>query len=272
MSYILATTDFSAVSENSVLYAAALGQRMGMPVTLLHSFVMPAMFSDVTIPASLIDDTRTDAVEKIEQLAGALAQQFPGLAIAHEVLYGTFTDCIDQIVADNGSPYIVVMGNSNTLEDSSWLLSTLRTAHKNLSVPILAVPPESKWRNVTKLCFAADIEQPEKESVLNAVANFTTLLGAQLHVLNVQEDASLHDESEDFGVQTKSMLHAVGAQFHYRHNLNIDAGIREFCGMEQIDWLILAPGEYSFFEKLFHQSHTKAMAGTIEIPLLIVQR
>jgi nucleotide-binding universal stress UspA family protein len=270
MSYILATTDFSAVSENSLQYAAALARHMGMPLTLLHSFIMPAMFSDVTIPASLIDDTRTDAVAKMAAISKQLVAQHPKLATEEEVLYGTFTECIEQITADKGLPFMVVMGNSNTKEDASWLLSTLRTAHKNIQAPTLAVPAESKWNGVNRICFAADVEQPERTTVLNAVATLATQLNTKLHVLNVQEDASLHDESYDFGEQTKTILRAVGGQFHYRHNSDIDSGIREFCAVENIDWLILTPGKYPFLEKIFHQSHTKAMASTAEIPLLIL--
>ncbi len=270
MSYILATTDFSAVSENSLQYAAALARHMGMPLSLLHSFIMPAMFSDVTIPASLIDDTRTDAVQKLADLSKELVARHPGLAIEEEVLYGTFTDCITQITTDKGQPFVVVMGNSNTNDDASWLLSTLRTAHKNISVPILAVPVESKWHGINRICFATDVEQPEQASVLAAIAAYTTQLKAKLHVLNVQEDASLHDESGDFGEQTKTTLRAVGGQFHYRHNSNIDNGIREFCATENMDWLIVTPGKYSFLERIFHESHTRAMAHTVEIPLLIV--
>ena len=270
MSYILATTDFSAVSDNSLQYAAALARHMGMPLTLLHSFIMPAMFSDVTIPASLIDDTHTDAVEKMAAISKELVAGHPKLAVEEEVLYGAFTECIEQIAKDKGQPFVVVMGNSNTNEDASWLLSTLRTAHKNISVPILAIPIESKWNGVNRICFAADVEQQEQTTVLNTVATLAIQLKARLHVLNVQEDASLHDESYDFGEQTKTILRAVGGQFHYRHNSDVDSGIREFCAVEYIDWLILTPGKYSFLEKIFHQSHTKALANTVEIPLLIV--
>jgi nucleotide-binding universal stress UspA family protein len=271
MSYILATTDFSSVSENSMHYAAALARHMNMPLTLLHGFIMPAMFSDVTIPASLIDDTRTDSVQKLAERSKKLLATYPGLAIEEEVLYGTFTECIEQIVSDKGNPFMVVMGNSNTTEDSSWLLSTLRTAHKTLNMPVLAVPTESKWSDVKRICFAADIDQPENELLLHAIADISGKMSSRLHVLNVQEDASAHDETYDFGEKTKSILRASGGQFHYRHNTDVDKGIRDFCALEHIDWLIVTPGKYSILERIFHQSHTKAMASTVEIPLLIIR-
>jgi nucleotide-binding universal stress UspA family protein len=89
-------------------------------------------------------------------------------------------------------------------------------------------------------------------------------------VFNVQQDASLHDDSYDSGEITKEILGDANAQYHYRHLANVDESIREFCHNEQIDWLAVTPGKYSFLEGLFHSSHTKALAKTLNIPLLIL--
>ncbi|GAA4468571.1 hypothetical protein GCM10023093_26410 [Nemorincola caseinilytica] len=270
MSYILAATDNSTTSANAVTYAAALAMRHQMSLVLLHSFVFPVATNDMPMPASVVEDTRADAEKALRATVEKLESSHPGIQISAEVAYGNFLDSIHHYADTHGAPWMLVMGNSNTQEDSAWFFSTLKNASKAFHFPVLAVPFVATYKDVQKICYADDIEQKEHAHALDALRDITLRYGAELHVLNVQEDASLHDEAYDVGDLTKELLADTNPSYHYRHMANVNESIHLFCQHEQIDWLVLMPGEYSFFEGLFHKSHTKALAQAMDIPILLL--
>lgn len=270
MPYILAATDLSPVSGNAVTYAASLAMRHQLPLVLLHSFVFPITANDVPMPASVVDDTRKDAENALASKKALLEAGHPGIKVSTEVIYGNFLDAIHQYTDIHGGPWMLVMGNSNTEEHTAWFFSTLKGASRALHFPLLAVPPSATYREVQKICYADDIEQQEHVHVLDALRDITLRNGAALHVLNVQRDASLHDDSYDVGDTTKELLADTNPQYHYRHSAGVDDSIQEFCVQEEIDWLVMVPGKYNFIEGLFHKSHTKVLAQTMDIPILLL--
>jgi nucleotide-binding universal stress UspA family protein len=270
MSYLIATTDFSAVSENAVHYAAALAAQYHMDMVLLHTFTFPVMVGDVAIPASLIDDTQTDAQKRVEQLVKQLGDAHPGLNISTIVSLGDILDRIEQYAAERKHPEVVVMGNSNTSGDSAWFLSTLKSAANNLPYPILAIPPGITYTQPATICIATDFDQPENVSALEQLNDLRTQLGADLHVLYVQEDISYNSETELNEIIESSTLKNAHYHFVNKVNVNIDEEILDFCRSNKYDWLVVVPGKYSFFERIFHHSHTKAIASTADLPLLIL--
>lgn len=270
MSYLLAATDFSTVSNNAAQYAAGLAAQHNMPLVLFHSFNFPAMVNDVTIPATLIDETRTDAEKNLELIAAKMRLEYPTIRLKTVVSYGTFLDTVWQYTESAGTPWMMVMGNSNPQENSSWFFSMLKTVRKDVNFAVLAVPLATVYSPVQRICYADDLEQKENTHMLNTLKDITLRSKAELHVLNVQEDTSPHDAAYDVGDITKAMLADTNPQFHYRHSANINESIREFCASEQIDWLVVTPGKYNFLEGLFHKSHTKALAEMLLIPLLIL--
>lgn len=270
MSYLLAATDFSAVSDNAAQYAGSLAVQHDMPLVLFHTFVFPAMVNDVSIPSSLLDDTRADAEKKLELIAARLRTEHAGIRIKTVVSYGTFVDAVTQYADDAGKPWLMVMGNSNTQENSSWFFSMLKTVRKDLEFAVLAVPPAASYKNIERICYADDIDQKEKQRMLDTLRDIALRSKAALHVLNVQEDNSPHDAAYDVGDMTKTILADTNPEYHYRHLANVDESIQEFCTTKQIDWLVVTPGKYSFLEGLFHKSHTKALAEMLDIPLLIL--
>lgn len=270
MSYLLAATDFSAVSANAAQYAAGLAVQHDMPLVLFHTFVFPAMLNDVSVPSSLLDDTRADAEKNLELIAAKLRLEQPGIRIKTVVSYGTFVDAITEYANGNGKPWLMVMGNSNTQENTSWFFSMLKTVRKDVSFAVLAVPLAATYKHIERICYADDIDQQENQQMLDNLKDITLRSKAALHVLNVQEDISLHDEAYDIGDMTRTILADANPQYHYRHQANVNESIREFCATEQIDWLVVTPGKYSLLEGLFHKSHTKALAEMLQIPLLIL--
>ncbi len=269
MSYIVAATDFSDVSENAVLYAAHLALSQNMELLIAHAYAFPVMIGDVPLPASLIDETQTDAETRMKGLMEKVALSVPGVAVKSHIAYGGIIDAINGHATENGKPWLITMGNSNTAEGTAWFFSTLKDAKNNLEYSVLAIPAASRYGTISKICLADDIRQNENTAALAKIAEVSLALKTELHVFNAQGDASYMDTAE-VGTATKEILAAAAPHYHFRHQVIVDDAIHDFCADNDIDWLAVIPGKYSFFEELFHKSHTKALAKTMTIPLLIL--
>jgi nucleotide-binding universal stress UspA family protein len=270
MSYIIAATDFSAVADNAVYYAAALADALRLDLVIMNAFSMPIMIGDVPTPAALINDAEADAKTKIKEFEKALTAMHPGLAISSLVVYGNAIESLEHYAVAHRRPQFAVMGNSNTAEDSAWLFSTLKTAANELSFPLIAVPPGITFKSPTSMCLALDVEREHAAADLHSISAFCSQLHITLHVLNVQKDVFNRDNIPEVSNAVKKVLAPATPHYHFRYDANIDQTIDQFCTENNIDWLVVIHGKYSLFEGLFHRSHTKALAAIAGIPLLIL--
>ncbi len=270
MSYIIAATDLSAIADNAVHYAAGLAEKLRSDLVILHAFSMPVMIGDVPTPASLINDTQADAEQKMRELEKAVAEKHTALGISSLVIYGNVIESLEHYAETHRRPQFAVMGNSNSSENSAWFFSTLKTAANDLSFPVLAIPPGLTFRAPASVCLALDVEREHPAHTLDAFSALCAQMHLTLHVLNVQKDVLNRDNLPDMPETVQKALAPASPHYHFRYDGDIDHTIDHFCMENNIDWLVVIHGKYSLFEGIFHRSHTKALAATAHIPILIL--
>lgn len=269
MPFIIAATDFSEVAENAVNYACSLASAQQAEVMIIHSFVVPVMFSDIPMPVSLMNDAQHDAEKQMVQLVQKMSANFNKIKIDGKVIYGDLIGVIDDYCEENGRPWLVVVGNSGNNSDSTWPDSVLTDAFKKLAFPVLGIPTSASFHPVQQICFAFDNKHTGDTSALQQVADITRLLSATLHVINVQPDVHNQDNNQDLYDGAKMILDKVNAQYHFIYDAaNVNSTIERYINTNEIDWLMMIPRRHSFFEGLFHRSHTTSVAHHIHIPVL----
>jgi len=270
MSYIIAATDLSAIADNAVFYAADLAEELRLDLVILHAFSMPVMIGDVPAPASLLTDAQANAEQKIQELKNAVAGKHPALQLSTLVAFGNAIESIEHYAQSHRRPQFTVMGNSNSMENSAWFFSTLKTAANELSLPVIAVPPGLTFSSPRSVCLALDVARELSPATLENFVSFCAQAHLTLHVLNVQKDTLNRDNIPEVPVALQVVLAPALPHYHFRYDGNIDENIDLFCTENNIDWLVVIHGRYSLFEGLFHRSHTKALAATAHIPILIL--
>ena len=103
MSLIIAATDFSEVAENAVRYACALATAQKSKVTIIHSFIIPVMFSDIPMPGSLVADAQTEAKERMEELVSNMRAAYPGIEINSKVIAGNAIDALENYIDEDNN-------------------------------------------------------------------------------------------------------------------------------------------------------------------------
>jgi nucleotide-binding universal stress UspA family protein len=270
MPLIIAATDFSAIAENAVNYSCNLAVTQNAAVLILHTYFFPVMFSDIPIPASMIDDTQHHAERKMKALTHNLQTLYPGLQINGKVVYGNVIDTIEEYATSNTASWIATIGNSNTLEENAWFESTLKDASKSVRCPLLAIPPEAAYKPVLKICFAYDAQRPVNQPALHQLKEMAVVMNAELHILNVQAQGTGTVTELVVDEKMNELLLPAKPYYHFEHAADIDEAIMNFNQTNAIDWLVIMPQKHSFFEGLFHKSHTKVIAQNSTIPILLL--
>lgn len=268
MSLIIAATDFSDVATKAINYACQLAAARNASVLLVHSFVIPVTISDTPIPVMPMSDGQHIADERMAKLVQQFKESFPHLDISGKVMYGeivdTLLDCMESL-----APSLVVLGNSGTGNTGLWIGSTVISALKNLSCPVIAVPPDAIYRPVKNICLAIDYKKISQKFPAEQLLSLVEESAAKLHVLHIGHNNK--DINEETIADTEALHTALAPlkpEYHFTDSENIEEAIQQFVAANNIDWLVITPHRHSFWDALFHKSKTKAITGISQIPLV----
>ncbi len=273
MPTIVSATDFSEVATHAVHYACGLAQDYGADLHIIHSFMIPITFHETPMPVIPVDESRRAAEEAMKNLLDDLVRNYPNLKISGRVSFGDLIDSFEELTEEL-QPMMVVVGNSSDVDTPFWLGSNLLNAMRQLPFHVLAIPPAQPYTPVKHLCMAWDLaEEPEKLPI-KAIRDLVNYTGASLEILSIGPKEFGNQENRQALIEALTPLHP---EIYVLDSLDVEEGI--FAHLSQgaqsgkkPDWLIVAPQKYSFFQGLWHKSHTKALVRTCPIPLVAIHK
>ncbi len=267
MSQIIVATDFTAVGDHAVFYACGLAVAQQSSLLIIHTYIMPVMFTDIPVPNNLMNEARHDAELQLQEIVAKLSAEYPGLAVTGKIIYGDIVDALNDNSEEKTDPWLVIIGNSNN-QDKISIDSTLLDTLRQSKFPVLAVPLGTTYKKVNKICFAFDNKYKGSDVALLQLRDMQQQLNAELHVLFAEPDVANRDNTPDIEEATKTVLAPANPQYHFRYDTSVENAIKAFISEHAIDWLVVIPRRHSFIEGIFHKSHAKAMAYNTDIPVL----
>ncbi len=268
MQKIIVATDFSEVAHNAVQYACSLAQDFDAAVTIVHSFIVPVAFSDTPMPLMPVDEAKQIAEERVQKMLEDLRHGFPDLQVDTRILYGSIVDCLEEMV-EKEQPWMVVLGNSGADNNALWLGSNVLTALKTMKCTVMAVPSGVTYRRPAHLCFACDFKNIADHLQTENLMHLVRSTSAKLHVLNVDfQNKNYDSEMMLESTELHAALKPLDPVYHYVEQEDVEEGIESFVAANQMDWLIIVPHKHSFFERLFHKSHTREIMKVVTVPLV----
>lgn len=271
MPLIIAATDFSEVANNAVKYACTMAEAHTAAVSIIHSYTMPVMFSDIPIPGNMLADAENDLEKRMEALVTDMRAQHPTMQIDGKIVFGDTISTLEELAENATRAWMVVVGNSATADNGWWIDSTMWDAFKRLDYPVLAVPNGVAYSHVSRIGLAFDNKHEGNEVAMEQLKATVLRMKNELHVLHVQADTHHRPEGTALDSFTIDMLARLEPKYHLMHATdNIEEAIFTFLESEQINWLAMIPRKHSLFEWLFQKSHTKEIARQIAIPVLIL--
>ncbi len=229
------------------------------------------MFSDIPMPGSLITDTENEAEAQMDSLIADLSAEFPAIKIERLVTIGSTIDAVNEFIETTGVPLFIVVGNSSDSDSRIWPESILLDEVRQLQFPVLAVPEGYKWANPGQLCFACDSNHSYSAKEIARIKDAAKTVNGTLYAINIQTEEK---NAQDLESISKSIGAEVGVGLDKVHVItgskNIDNSILDAIKKFNVEWLIMVPGKHSFFEGLFHKSHTSKILHSCPIPILAI--
>ena len=274
MKIIVAPTDFSDISLNSVNYAADMACVTGTELSLLHVCVMPLSFSEVPVPAYSLEQVMNDAEERLKQLQEKISTRTGGrLKVNTVVRQGTVVREIDDYCADV-NVYAVVMGAESAGKFERFLFGG-RTieAVKQLRWPLIVVPPDVKFSSIRQIGLACDFKDVVDTIPVKEIKSMVNEFGAKLHVLHVSNEIGevFSDETVEESGWLQEIIGDMNPKYHFIKGIDADNRIIEFAEKNKLDLLIIIPKKRNLFTKIFRNSHSKGLVLHSHVPVMVVQ-
>ncbi len=274
MNTILVPTDFSDTAENALNYAINMANSFSANLILLHINQIPVSTPEFGIAAYNFSEIRKDSLDALNEKALKIKKDYPQIS---EVLFfseiGDSSDLIVEFSKDHDVD-IVVMGNSGhgSKFKKNIFGSTSVAVAKKIKLPLIIVPPEVKYKKITKIVYACSYDEHiEKSTSLMKVQSLNLVFNSLLTVLHVIPDNHLIDEKEaNIDVYVENKLATTKHSTFIITENNVSEGILDFVNDHEMDMIIVEPQKHSLFHSIFNSSVTNELAFFSPIPVLII--
>ncbi|MCE3295042.1 MAG: universal stress protein [Crocinitomicaceae bacterium] len=262
MKTILITSDFSENSIDAAHAGIELARLFHAKVILMHVYSLPLPTTEFP---EMIDFSAYEGIKKaqLEQLKKKLSvpdveiETFtaPGMSFYEEV----------QHYAEHRQIDLIVLGLTGSSRMSEILLgSNTMSLLAHASVPVLAIPKGFSIKDKLNIAFAYDGQKIENQKNMDLLREMALKLNTKIHAFHVAK------EKHDQVLYERLKSHLPFERFTLETEINdhTDPGILEYVTNNKIDILALIPRKYKFFDRLFHESHTREIAEAGSIPIL----
>jgi nucleotide-binding universal stress UspA family protein len=272
MSRILIPTDFSPVADNALKYAMDMATQYQLDITLAHIVQLTATDVANVVYVDLMKEMAQHAEEKMLEKIMSLRAQYPHLNFDFNIKEGLFLDSMEQI-CNEIRPLVVILGITGSGEGIDKLIgSNAILAMDNLSLPLMVIPKNAYFRSVNKICFACDLQNVASSTPLLAIKVFAKLFNAEIHILNIDHHNRHYTANTPTEIEVlNTMFEHIPHHFHYIDHENVQEGLNEFVGKNDMDMVIMLPKKHSWLEGLFRKSQTKEMLYHSQIPVLALK-
>ena len=264
MKNILITTDFSENSLDAAHYGIELARIFKAHVTLMHVYSLP--IPNAEFP-EMIDFSAYEKIKKnkLEKLKESIKK--PGVQIDIYSKAGfSFHEEVQSLCEDK-SLDLIVMGLTGSSRIHEILLgSNTMTLFAHSTVPILAVPHGYIFNKGLRLAFAFDNQKIKNKNSVNLLLEIASQLNTKIKTFHVSPSKSISMLEQT----VKEYFPMDHVSVEIEENENVDKGILEYITNNKIDILALIPRKHNFFDRIFHESHTREVALYSNIPLLVL--
>ncbi len=271
MKKIIAPTDFSAIAENAVHYAANMAWMLGARLILLHVQPVPLPVSELPALATPAEAVVSDARKKMNRLISKLTTLTGGnIFIDAEFRDG---DVLTEIITccDQIKPYAVVLGSESAGGFERLLQGgTTLNALKRIQWPLLVIPPQARFKDIRKIGFACDLREVVESVRIAEIKEMAEIFKADLYVIHVSKDVieRFGEETTEESVLLKEMLKDIHYKFHFIYGSDVEMEIIAYAERKNLDLLIIVPKSHEELNELFQRRHSKRFILHSPIPVL----
>lgn len=269
---ILIPTDFSKNAEVALTYAINLATDFQARLIVLHAYrlLQTTIDSIDQSPFSIKNQWDRDTQQKFRRLESKYLKD-AGIDYSFEVDVGFAADAINSSALANKVDMVVIgaagAGTINQIVGSTTL-KILNMVH----CPVMVIPSEANYCDVSKVTFAYDTKRVIKKEQIHLLAEYVKTYNAKLEILSVstrgrksETTTEQKDEFDKFLVGTDHFFTTISTK-----DDNIADSILGYIDEKSSNVLVALKRDHSFVEKVFNFSITRKLAIQTGLPLLVI--
>ncbi|HHP7242026.1 MAG TPA: universal stress protein [Cyclobacteriaceae bacterium] len=270
---ILVATDFTDPSDNAVNYAFEMVKQWPEKhnsLLLFYAFRPQIPYTNVpSMPVMKNEELDKKLQNKLQNLESSLKQSIEVESVFER---GNISDLIPDVVKKH-KPNLIISGhrNKDVLDKSTDGSHTLEIIN-NISIPILTIPENARYKGLNQVLLTSDLFPLE---ISNHSLNFFKQMIADhkcklnvLHVFKEGDPKYLENEIKNsaFHKEISDIDHENTAVV----NKDVFSGIASYIEINRPDILGVVPRDRNFFGSLFHRSVTTNTIQYGQTPVLVL--
>ncbi len=269
MKQIIVPTDFSRGAWNALLYAADLGEALGVrEILVLNSYIAPHAGAStlVSIDRIMQQDSKNGLeawTKKIQETGLSAKFNFQTKSV-----HANLVEALSSQVTSYSDNLIVMGSLGETGAIEKLFGSNASDVAMNVKCPVIVIPPDVKFTNYRDVVLGSDFDLLGTDNlrILKVIDDLDP--STNLKVVHVVDDKG----------NSSSQSPLIIDQAELPHSLldipgdNVSDALDSYASTNKTDLLVLVKRDTGFFESLFHSSVTKKLTLLGHVPLLILKR
>jgi nucleotide-binding universal stress UspA family protein len=270
MKTILVATDFSAASQNAVIFAGQLAKRLEAKIMLFHTFSIPTTVTDIALMMVSVEEMQRGNEDRVKNEADNLVSEF-GIEVECLVRIGIPSDEI-KILADERNADLVIMAIQGEDVPNKFIGSTTLNTIQKIKKPVLVIPDSAVFEEIKQVTYATDFSYSANPELFSVLIEIAKSFRSELHFIHIHKPEKKPEEKEAAAKSNIALIFAgIPHQFSNVEAESIMYGINGFTQKNKIQLLVMTMHKHNFIERVFGKNYTKEMAYETRIPLLILQ-
>jgi nucleotide-binding universal stress UspA family protein len=271
MKTIIIPTDFTPGCFNALHYGIELARTTGAGIMLFHAYQVPANAAETSIIVLSVEDLESDAKKKMAKLLEQTKHiSFPDLEISSEIRLGEPSHELKSL-CKTITPFAVVLSSRSASPGHTFYGSTTVQIIKNLTVPVITIPPGINYgHGIKKIGLACDFKDVKESTPAETIRSFVKIFGASLHVMNVAQQKEDAERTTTERELLHTLLEDLNPEYHSLKHEDVEDGINEFAEKNNFDLLIVIPKKHSLLEGIFRSSSTRQFVYQSHIPVMCI--
>ncbi|MGK6349802.1 universal stress protein [Parapedobacter sp. DT-150] len=270
MKTFLIPVDFSDVSYTAAQYAVDMAAH-------LHAHMLIFYHSYAHRPT---DGFETDhgyessTLRHLEKMAAKL--HMPAALSSEQVIFVAddkpVKTGVETIVSQYGVSMIVMgIAGMSDIENTLIGRNTMAVAASGVA-PLLIVPRNHTFKPIRRVVYATDLKEVEYITPAASIIRLAGQLEAETHIVHVDPATQGQTPEKLLGKQeVLKMLEPLRPIFDVSEHKDEADGIFDYVKKHQIDLILMASRNYSFFQRLFHSSVSKKLLNIADVPVVLLK-
>lgn len=280
MNTILFPTDFSPNADNALNYAVEIARKIKGNLVLFHAYSVQLI--DPNMPAeiylSAYQEEEKSAKVNLDELSKRIIDSnkdsegknlFTTEAIVSQGLV------VDEVlsVAKDFKADLIIMGTHGATGITELILgSNAASIIENSPVPVLAIPQNAVFKDISNIVYAYDDIKSGLPS-FQRLLEFARIYDSEITLLHIIESKN---NTEEFNKKEFEKVKQTSDYPKIKLELvkeeKVLEGINDYINSTDVDVLAMAIRKRSLLDKIFNRSLTKKMAYHTKIPLLALHK